>query len=377
MKWVRGFDGLICFGFALFFIVATLQNFFLPSVVVTDIVYPNYNNIITESMKGVLPDVCHGHSAGHPSVRPTCICLARLSIDSSFTDGADCIRQHSGLPAEHQQIGRMNPNFVFFYIFIVSCVYQLVILNSLDINLNQFNRDVQVGVYAMFLVAVISVVMCLFNFEHGIQTLFLVNFMPHQIVLLIIAFIMYRNTHFEEIDPRYVYHYKKAIFSGVNNAATMSSMSLLVCIFNSWTTLQMLRFVYTTVILINVVEMAYNCAYLDSSKSNDSKELNSETVKRNAAKFRMRQAIYLLLISLLFSISMVVLLYFPQHTDILHRVVGTIFIGLLWVLHILFDCTKADIESYQHEKQFNQHDRFVATMRYALLCFGLYMVWGP
>jgi hypothetical protein len=377
MKWTRGFDGLLCFGFAVFFTIAMVQNFFLPSVIVTDIVYPNYKNIITENMKGVLPGVCYGPSAEHVSVKPTCICLSRLATGSSFNDGVDCIRQHNGLPAEHRQIGRMNPNFIFFYIFLVSCVYQLVIRNSLELNLSQFNRDVQLGVYVMFTVAAISVVMCLFNFDHGMQTVVLLNFMPHQIVLLVIAFIMYRNTHFEEIDPRYVYHYKKAIFSGVYNTATMSFMALLVCIFNSWTTLPMLQFVYTTVILINVVEMAHNCAYIDSCKSNGPKESNAETVKRNAAKYRMRQAIYLLLVSLLISLSMVILLYFPQHTDLLHRVLGTIFIGLLWLLHILIDCTKADIDSYQHEKLCNQHDGFVATMRYALLCFSFYVVWGP
>lgn len=117
MKWVRGFDGLVCFGFAVFFTVATLQNFFLPSVVVTDIVYPNYNNVITENIKGVSPDVCKGSSAAHPSVEPTCTCLAGV-VGASFSNGVDCIREHNGLPAEHQQVGRMNPNSIFSTYFL-------------------------------------------------------------------------------------------------------------------------------------------------------------------------------------------------------------------------------------------------------------------
>jgi hypothetical protein len=375
MKWVRGFDGLVCFGFTVFFTIATLQNFFLPSVVVTDIVYPNYNDIIKENMKGIAPDVCNGPSAVHPSVEPTCTCLQGVT-GASFNSGLDCIRKHTGLPAEHEQIGRMNPNFLFFHIFLMSFVYQLVVRNSMGIDLSQFNRDVQLGVVVMFSALGISVAMSLFNFDHGVQGFILLNFMPHQILLLIIAYIMYRNTHFEEIDPQYVDHYKKAIFSGVHNAATMPFMALLVCILNSWTTMPMLQFVYTTVILINVIDMAYNCTYIDANKPNGT-QANTGITKQNAAKYRMKQAIYLLLVSLLFALSIVVMVYFPQHTDTVHRVVGTVFIGLIWVLHIFFDCTRSSIDSYQHEKQFNQYDGFVATMRYALLFFCFYVVWAP
>jgi hypothetical protein len=375
MKWVRGLDGLLCFGFTVFFTVATIQKFFLPSVTVTDIVYPNYKNIITSNMQGVAPDVCTGPSATHPSVQPTCSCLQGV-VGLTFSKGLDCIRDHNGLPAEHKSIGRMNPNFIFFHIFMMSFVYQLVIRNSLDLDLSRLNRGVQLGVIAMFSAVAISIGMSLLNFDHGLQVFILLNFMPHQILLLVVSYTMYRNTHFDEIDPQFVDHYKKAIYSGVHNAATMPFMALLICILNSWTTMPMLQFMYTTVLLINVVDMAYNCAYIDSNKP-DRTESTTEGGSQNAAKYRMRQAIYLLLVSLLLSLSIVIMIYFPQHTDTLHRVVGTVFIGVLWVLHIFFDCTKASVHSYQHAKQFNLYDGFVALLRYMLLFFCFYVVWAP
>ncbi|KAJ1465920.1 hypothetical protein T484DRAFT_1757075 [Baffinella frigidus] len=284
---------------------------------------------------------------------------------------SNCIKFDESFMRNLETMGWQRDNGIMEMMPIV-----LVIRNSIGLDLSKFNRGVQLGVVVMFAALGGSIAMSLFNFNHGMQTFILINFMPHQIVLLIASYIMYRNTHFEEIDPQYVDHYKKAIFSGVHNAATMPFMALLVCILNSWTTMPMLQFVYTTVILINVVDMAYNCTYIDSNKPNG-QQSNSENGKKNAAKYRMRQAIYLLLVSLLLSLSIVIMVYFPQHTDTVHRVVGTVFIGLIWILHIFFDCTKASIDSYQHEKQFNQYDGFVAMIGYALLFFSFYAVWGP
>jgi hypothetical protein len=374
MKWVRGLDGLLCFGFAIFFTIATIQDFYLPSVAVTDIVYPHYKDIIIENMKGVAPDVCMGPSKSHPSVAPTCDCLGGAT-GADFDTGLGCIRTHHGLPAEQKQIGWINANFCFFHIFLVASIYQLVIRNSMELDMNRYRRDIQIGVVVMFTGVVASITMCLFNFEHGVQLYVLLNFMPHQILLLIVAYIMYNNAHFDEISEEYQDHYKKAIFSGVYNAATMPFMAVLVCIMNSWTTMPMLQFVYTIVILINVIEMAYNCVYIDANKDSGTRSIKQDTTN-NAAKYRMRQAIYLLLITLLVTLSITILMYFPQHTDTIHRVVGIVFIGLLWVLHIIFDCTKSSLDSYQHEKCFNQYDGFVAMIRYALFAFSLYMVWG-
>jgi hypothetical protein len=362
MKWVRGFDGLLCFGFSVFFAIATLQNFFLPSVAVTDIEYPNYKEIITGNINGEKSEVCSGEI--HPSLTQACMCLSNVT---DFDAGLECTRIHHGLPAIQKQKGRINANFFFFHIFLMASVYQLVIRNSLDLDLSKYNRDIQVGVVVMLTSAVISITMCLFNFEHGVDVFVLLNFMPHQILLLVTAYIMYNNAHFDEIDDAYRDHYKQAIFSGVYNVTTVPFMGLLVCVMNDWTTMAMLQFVYTSLILICVVEMAYNCCFIDSSKDPNG---------QNAAKYRMRQAIYLLLVSILIALTNVSLLYFPQHADTSHRVIAVVFIGLLWGLHIFFDCTKASLDSYQHEKCFNQYDGFIALLRYGLLTSAFYMVWA-
>ncbi|KAJ1466021.1 hypothetical protein T484DRAFT_1756982 [Baffinella frigidus] len=315
-------------------------------------------------MHGNPPDVCVGEI--HSSLTEACTCLLHASSD--FDAGLECTRKHHGLPAIQKQTGRMNPNFFFLHIFLMSCIYQLVIRNSMELDLSKFNRDIQVGVVVMFATTMISVAMCLFNFDYGVDIFVLINFMPHQILLLVVAYLMYNNAHFDEIDEEYRDHYKKAIFSGVYNATTLPFMGLLVCIMNDWTTMSMLQFVYTVMILLSVVEMAYNCCYIDASK--DKKR------GQDAAKYRMRQAIYLLLITLLISLSLVTLMYFPQHADTSHRVIACVFIGLLWGLHIFFDCTKASLQSYQHEKAFDLYDGCIALLRYGLLMAAFYMVWA-
>ncbi|KAJ1464906.1 hypothetical protein T484DRAFT_1757763 [Baffinella frigidus] len=283
-----------------------------------------------------------------------------------FKTGFECTRDHHGLPAQQKAIGRVNPNFFFFHIFLMSFVYQLVIRNSLELDFSKSNRDIQVGVVVLFAAALVSVAMCLFNFGYGVFLFVFANFMPHQILLLLVAYLMYNNAHFDEISDEFRGHYKQAIFSGVYNVATLPFMGLLVCVMNSWITMPMLQFVYTTLMLISVVEMAYNCCYIDANKDKGG----------NTAKFRMRQAIYLLLVSLLVALTVVTLNYFPHHPDTVHRVVGVVFIGLLWGLHLFFDCTKTSLESYMHAKCFAQYDGFIAVMRYGLLIFAFYVVWG-
>jgi hypothetical protein len=366
MKWLRSADGLVCFGFAVFFAVATLQDFFLPSVVVTDVVFADYNGIIANSVAvpRVVADVCVGNAADEPSVASTCACLTQAGTDK--ITATKCMLTHRSLPAEQRMVGHLNPNFILFYIFLVSSMFQLVMRNSLELDMTKFSRDVQIGVSFMIAGTCIALVMSLFNFSHGIDPFMILNFMPHQVVLLLAAFMMYNNAHFPNIDRDIRDKYKRAIFSGVYNISMMPFMALFVCCINSWTTVAMLHFVYTTVILITLIQLAHQCVYIDKKNGSENP----------AAKVRMYQAVYLLLITLLVSLTIVILMYFPQHTSVTNRVLGICSIILLWALHLLFDCTRSSLDSYMYERSFNIYDACLAVLRYALLMFSLYFVWG-
>lgn len=358
---------MICFGVCVFLGVAVHQSFFLDSVVVTDISNPRYNEIIngTTSPLPVQPDACIGEGSDDVSVAPVCSCLVMAGQNKTYANM--CLRQLNGIPGEQIKVGRINPNFLLFYVFLVSALYQLVLRNSIGVNLKGiFNRDVQVGIAFMCIVVLLGCIMSIFQFDHGLDPFVLVNFMPQQVVLMLLSFVLYKNSHSTDVLPEAKVMYVNAMFAGVFNIATIPMMTLLVCCICSWTTVKMLYFMYNTSMLLAVVQLAYHCVYIDSSQLSPNP----------AAKIRMRQALYLMLTSVLTCISIVSLVYMPMHNNGMTRFLALAYNAVLWILHILFDATKGNMDSYLYEHSFNIFDGVLATIRYILLIFVFYLVWG-
>jgi hypothetical protein len=367
IKWVRAIDGMICFGVCVFLGVAVTQPFFLDSLVVTDVANPRYTEIINGSTSTVpvKPDVCIGEGSDDVTVAPVCGCL--VTAGHNETMAGICLSQHHGLPGEQIKVGRINPNFLLFYVFLVSALYQLILRNSFGVDLKGvLNRDVQVGIAFMCIVVILGCIMSLFQFDHGIDIFVLVNFMPQQVVLMLLSFVLFKNSHATDVLPEAKVMYVNAMFAGVFNIATIPMMTLLVCCVCSWTTVKMLYFMYNTSMLLAVVQLAYHCVYIDSSQLSPNP----------AAKVRMRQALYLMLTSVLACITVVSLVYMPMHNNGMTRFLALAYNAVLWVLHILFDATKGSIDSYLYERSFNIFDGVLATVRYILLVFVFYLVWG-
>jgi hypothetical protein len=366
VRWVRTADGFISFGFAVFFAVATFQEFYLSSAVVTDIVFPEYKKILNASTTDppTPPDVCMGPMADEWSVNATCECLA--NVTGNMTAAKMCIHTHHGLPSEQVVVGRINPNYLLFHVFFVAAIYQLVLQNSIDIDLTLYNRNIQMGVFTLVLGIVVTLIMSLFNHDYGVNGFVLLNFLPHQVVLLGVSFFLYSNAHFESASEIAKQKYKKAIFSGVYNISTLPFIILFICVVNSWTTTSQLNYMYTMGILLTVMELAYHCVFIDASEGSENP----------AAKIRMRQAVYLVLITILSSLTMTTMLYLPSHAENVYRSVGIIFIVVLWLIHLLFDCTHSQLEVYMYERSFNIYDACLAIGRYMILAFTFYMVWG-
>ena len=167
MKLVRVMDGMLCFAISVFFGVAIFQDFFLASVVVTDITYPAYKSIIngTTFAVQVTPDVCR--TSTDASVTETCQCF--ISAGKDATKAYECIGSHGGLPSTQVAVGHINPNFILFYVFAVAAMYQLVLRNAMGVDLTRLHRDVQFGVTAMCIVLVIACVLSLFQYGHGVD----------------------------------------------------------------------------------------------------------------------------------------------------------------------------------------------------------------
>jgi hypothetical protein len=365
VKWVRAVDGFACFGICIFLAVAIAQPFFLSSVIVTDIANPRYTDIVNGSTS-VIPvnsDMCIDTT--EPTVSPTCVCLVTAGQNETAAD--ICLVEHHGLPGEQIKVGRINPNFLLFYVFIMSALYQLVLRNSMGVDLKgSLNRDVQIGVGFMCLIVTISCIMSIFQFDHGNDTYVLVTFMPQQVVLMLLSFVLYNNAHSADVTPDAKVMYVHAMFAGVFNIATIPMMTLFICCVNSWTTSKMLYFMYNTSMLLAVVQLAYHCVYIDSS----------QVSPNPAAKIRMRQALYLMLTSVLACLTVIPLVYMPMHDNGMNRFLAIAYIVVLWVLHILFDATKGNFDSYLYERSFNIFDGVLATIRYMLLIFVFYLVWG-
>jgi hypothetical protein len=364
MKWVRVADGMLCFAISVFFGVAVFQNFFLSAVAVTDVVYPDYSSIIkgTTAAVPVTPEVCS--MSLDASVSGPCQCLVSAGTDTE--KAYLCIQSHNGLPSTQVVVGHMNPNFFLFYVFMVAAMYQLVLRNAMGIDLSFMNRDVQFGVVFMCIVIVISCVLSIFQFDHGFDMYVLINFMPQQLILMILSFVLYSNAHFADVPKEFRDKYIHALFAGVLTIATIPMMAVFVCCINAWTTTRILHFMYNTTMLLSIVQLAYHCVFIDS------KQIATNT----AAKVRMRQAMYLMLLTILTCLTVVTFVYIPVHEDVLHRFTAISFIVLLWTGHLVFDATKASVDDYLYERIFNLFDAAVAVVRYLLLIFSLYLVWG-
>ena len=355
---------MLCFAVAVFFGVAVFQDFFLSVVAVTDVIYPAYKDIINGSTfpTPVQPDVCL--MSNDTSVHGVCQCLIDAGADSD--QAYECIETHKGMPSTQVVVGHMNPNFFLFYIFLVAALYQLVLRNAMEIDMTFLNRDVQFGVASMSIVLVLACILSLFQFGHGVDIYVLINFMPQQLVLMLLSFVLYSNAHFADITPEFRTKYIHALFAGVLSIATIPMMAMFVCCVNAWTTTRLLHFFYNTTMFLSVVQLAYHCVFIDGAQQS----------VNTAAKVRMRQALYLLVLTSLLCITIITLLYIPMHKDTLHRLISVSFIMFMWVGHILFDCTKANLDDYLYERIFNLFDAAFAVVRYLLLVFTFYIVWG-
>jgi hypothetical protein len=84
----------------------------------------------------------------------------------------------------------------------------------------------------------------------------------------------------------------------------------------------------------------------------------------------------LMLTAVLTSLTVIPLVYMPMHNNGLNRFLAIAYSVVLWVLHILFDATKGSLDSYLYERSFNIFDGVLACIRYILLIFVFYLVWG-
>ena len=359
-------DGLFSFGIAVFYGVAIFIDFMLPSVPITNLSAADHKAIVAASTgnQPVFPAFC----ATDPELdtkRPLCDCL-RLNTASGSESSMQCFMTHNGAPAEQILYDWCNLNFILFHIFFVSFIYQLVICNALDTDMSKNGRDIQSALAISTVSFILICVLSVFNFEHGVNAFALIHLLPHQLVLMLSGQLVY-HTIFVETQPGEMQTaYKNALFSGLYKASVIPFIGLFIASLQSWTTLPMIHFIYNILFCLCVADLAYLMLNVD---------VNGD-LQRIAARIRVKQAVFLLVVSCLFAYTFITVVYMPAHNKFLLRTLTFIFLIFLWVQHILFDAAHTIFKSPEYNRVFYVNDMILCVVRFSLFGFSIWLVHG-
>jgi hypothetical protein len=366
MKWLRSMDGLFSFGIAVFYGIAIHIHFMLPSVPITNLLAADLKAIVAASTgnQPVFPAFC----ATDPELDTEgllCDCL-RLNTAAGDESSMQCFKTHNGAPAEQTLYNWCNLNFILFHIFFVSFIYQLVIRNALDTDMSKNGRDIQSALAictgSFCLICVLSV----FNFEHGVNAFALIYFMPQQLVLLVSGMMVYHTIFVETLPGQIQSAYKSAMFSGLYKASVMPFVGIFIASLQSWTTLSMIHFIYNVLFCLCVADLAYLMLNVD---------VNGD-LQRVAARIRVKQAVFLLVLTCLFTYTITTVLYMPAHNGFLLRALAIVFLLFLWIQHLLFDATHAVFNSPEYDRVSCVNDAILCVMRFSLFVFSIWVVHG-
>jgi hypothetical protein len=360
-------DGLLSFGVAVFYGVAVCTHIMLPSIPITMIIAADQKAIVTASMRNssMLPEFCAASMQQRLQTEPLCACLRTNSETNTGHDASmQCFNKNHGAPSEQELYDWLNLNFIFFHIFIVSSVYQFALRNSLNLDLSYKARDVQFSLAICSATFILVAVFSVFNYEHGPNIFALLNLMPHQLVLLMTGMLVYNNIFEEKISDEMRSAYKNALFSGLYKASIIPFIGVFIASLQSWTSLPMINFIYNILFCLCVSDLAYLMLNVDVNGDLD----------RAAARVRVKQAVFLIVITCLFAYTITTLLYMPAHSDLLLRVLSFAFLILLWVQHLFFDAAHTVFNSYDYERIFFMGDALLTVVRFLLFAFSIWLV---
>ena len=353
-------DALLSFGIAVFYMVSIFVGFMLPSVPICNIIHADQNKIMDRASQTpkLMPKFC---PVPDESTGPLCDCL---SASESRPDISQCFIDNRGAPAEQIIYSWFNLNFILFHIFFVSSVYQFVIRNSCDVDLNINGRDVQIAVAMCSLSLILLAVLSIFNFQHGTNAFTLIMFMPHQLILLLTGVLSYFNIYTEKLSAEMRRKYKNATFSGLHKASVIPFLGIFVASLQSWTTLPMLHFVYNILFCLCISDLAYLMLNIDVNGG----------VAKNTARVRAKQATYLVMLSCLVAYTLTTLVFMPAHKDIVISSIALAFLILLWVQHLFVDAAHAMFSTRDYDRVFYMSDALLTVVRFLLFMFSVWLV---
>jgi hypothetical protein len=334
-----------------------------PSIPVTMLIRPNQNEMVDLASNNPkqLPKFCDATVDVQLMTEPLCQCLRNGIGDDAHTQ---CFVDHHGAPAEQKLYSWFNLNFILFHIFFVSSIYQFVLRNAFDVDISYRGRDVQSAIAVCGISLITLAILSLFNFKHGANLFSLIMFMPHQLILFMIGLLGYYNIFVEKLSEEMQIKYKNAIFSGLYKASIIPFMGIFIASIQSWTTLEMIQFIYNILFCLCIADLAYLMLNIDVNGDLD----------RVAARIRVKQATFLIVMSCLVAYSLTTLVYMPIHSDFIMFAVSIAFLALLWVQHVFLDAAHAIFRSREYDRVFFIGDALLAMVRFLLFIFSIWLV---
>ena len=363
MKWLRTTDALLSFGVAAFYGVSIFVHVMMPSVPISNIIPSDHQEIVAGASKNPkqLPKYCTEDPDPAFKTEPFCQCL-RTGVGTDAHK--QCFVDHRGAPAEQILHSWVNLNFILFHIFFVSSIYQFILRNSCEVAMGYNGRDVQAAIGICSISLVFLAFLSIFNFDHGANSFALINFMPHQLILLLVGILCYYNLYAENLSEEMRGKYKNALFSGLYKASIIPFIGIFIASIQSWTTLPMIHFIYNILFSLCMSDLAYLMLNVDINGDLD----------RVAARIRVKQATFLIMISCLVAYTLITLVYMPAHSDFMLFTVAIAFLVLLWVQHLFLDAAHTIFRSRDYDRVFNISDGLLALVRALLFIFSIWLV---
>jgi hypothetical protein len=128
----------------------------------------------------------------------------------------------------------------------------------------------------------------------------------------------------------------------------------------------MIHFIYNILFCLCVADLAYLMLNVD---------VNGD-LQRVTSRIRVKQAVFLLVVSCLFAYTFITVVYMPAHNKFLLRTLTFIFLLFLWVQHILFDAAHTIFKSPEYNRVFYVNDMIICIVRFALFGFSMWLVYG-
>lgn len=287
------------------------------------------------------------------SVQSLCACL------QTSTD-AECIAGGGGVPHVQKVIHWVNPNFFLSVIWFAGVTYQLVLRNSLQIELSA----AYASTFAFVMLAVFAGISVFQHYPLTANAYVLYEFFPQQIVVFVVGWVIYKTICVNG-DAEKMERYKITFYNGMYRVVTLPFIGVFIALMQANTDQGTLQYVYNLLLFMSLCSLSYGLVAVQEVSLKENEKLTGH--------LRLEQTTYLATLAAILVYSIFTIVFMPQIDDNVLSKLGIVFAVILWILHLLYDAANSKHAAVEYTRTFNVADAIIAGLRYALFTFVLWL----